>query len=270
MNEHGKLIKKLADILAVVLIVMIISGILGATGLLSGIISPSGNNSPAEVLTLNATDVYELDMEVGSANISLVKSDSFSIETDADSFRIKNKNGKIKIEEKGNIFALNSVRKVTIYLPEDFYFQKVGLETGASNITGELLNTQYLELDIGAGIITLEKLDVTKKAEIDCGAGEFILKSGTLHNLDFSLGVGSADITAAIKSNADIESGVGELKLTLTDSKDNYTFNVETGLGSIVYDGASVKGDTLLGNGETKVKLEGGVGSVDINFSAAA
>ena len=82
--------------------------------------------------------------------------------------------------------------------------------------------------------------------------------------------MGSADISAELKSNADIESGVGELKLNLTDSKDNYTFNVETGLGNILYDGASVKGDTLLGNGATKVKLEGGVGSVDISFCATA
>lgn len=267
MNERGKLIKKLVDILAVVLIVMIIGGLVGATGIIGGIIAPTSGNVPTEELTLNPADVYELDMEVGSANINIVKSDVFRIETNADSFKLKNKNGKIKIEEKGNLFALNPDRSVTIYLPKDFYFQKVSLETGASNISGELLNTEYLELDIGAGLIELEELNVTKKTEIDCGAGQFILKSGTLHNLDFSLGVGSADIAAELKSNADIESGVGELKLNLSDSKDNYTFNVETGLGSISYDGASVKGETLLGNGETKVKLEGGVGSVDISFA---
>lgn len=270
MNERGRFIKKLADILAVVLIVMIIGGLVSATGILSGIISPTSGNVPTEELTLNPADIYELDMEVGSANIYIVKSDILRVETDSDSFKLKNKDGKIKIEEKGNIFALSSDRSVTIYLPEDFYFNKVQLETGASNINGELLNTEYLELDIGAGIITLEKLDVTKKAEIDCGAGQFILKSGTLCNLDFSLGVGSADITAELKSNADIESGVGELELSLTDGKDNYSFDVETGLGAVIFDGASVKCDTLLGNGETKVKLEGGVGSVDIRFSAAA
>lgn len=270
MNEHGKLIKKLADILAIILIIMIIGGIINATGLLGAIISPSDEDAPTEELILNPTDVYELDMEVGSASIAVVKSDLLKIEAASDSFRLRNKDGKIKIEEKSNFLVLNTDRKVTIYLPEDFYFHKVSLETGASNISGELLNTQYLELDIGAGLITLDELNVTKKAEIDCGAGELVLKGGTLHNLDFSLGVGSADICAELKSNADIESGVGELKLNLTDSKDNYTFNVETGIGSISYDGASVKGDTRLGNGETRVKLEGGVGSVEIAFGAAA
>lgn len=270
MNEHGKLIKKLADILAVVLIVMIVGGIVSATGILSGIISPSDSDAPTEELILNPTDVYELDMEVGSANIIFAKSDTFRIEADADSFKLRNKDGKVKIEEKGNIFALKTNRRVTVYLPENFCFNKVSLETGASGINGELLCTEYLELDIGAGSITLEKLDVTKKAEIDCGAGQFIVKSGTLHNLDFSLRVGGADIAAELKSKADIESGVGELKLTLTDSKDNYTFDIETGLGSISYDGASVKGETLLGNGATKVKLEGGVGNVEIYFTAAA
>lgn len=267
MNGQGKLIKKLADILAVVLIVMIIGGILSATGLLGAIISPGEDSAPAEVINLNTTDVYELDIEVGSANIDIVKSDSLRIEASQGNFKLKNKNGKINIEEKGNLFSLNPDRKVTIYLPENFYFQKVKLETGASDIEGELLNTEYLELDIGAGMIELDNLNVTKKAEIDCGAGEFILKNGTISNLDFSLGVGSADINASLKSNADIESGVGELKLNLTDSKDNYSFNVETGLGAVIFDGASVKGDTLLGSGETKVKLEGGVGNVEIDFA---
>lgn len=270
MNKQGKLIKKLADILAVVLIVMIIGGILGATGILGGIITPTGGNVPTEELTLNPSDVYELDVEVGSAEIDLVISDTLRIEASQGCFKLKNKNGRIRIEEKGNIFSLAADRRVTVYLPENFSFQKVSLETGASDITGELLNTEYLELDIGAGVITLDKLNVSKKAEIDCGAGEFILKSGTVSNLDFSLGVGNADITAELKSNADIESGVGELKLNLADGKENYTFNVETGLGSISYDGAAVKGETLLGNGGTKVKLEGGVGSVDISFGLSA
>lgn len=270
MNERGKLIKKLADVIAIILIIMIVGGILGATGILGNILSPGEGNSPADTIVLTEADTYELDVEVGSAEIELIKSDSLRIETTEGNFNVKTKNGKIRITEKGNIFMLKPDRQVKIYLPENFYFQKVSLETGASNIRGELLNTQYLELDIGAGIITLEKLDVTKKAEIDCGAGQFNLKNGTLHNLDFSLGVGSADICAELKSNADIESGVGELKLTLSDSKDNYTFNVETGLGNILYDGASVRGDTLLGNGATKVKLEGGVGSVDISFCATA
>ena len=267
MNEHGRFIKKLADILAVILIVMIFGGILSATGLLGAIISPSDDSAPAEVINLNTTDVYELDIEVGSADINILKSDTLRIESDSDSFKIKTKNGKIKIEEKTNLFLISPNRSVNIYLPEDFYFQKVSLETGASDIDGELLNTQYLELEIGAGMIELDNLNVTKKAEIDCGAGDFNLKGGTIYNLDFSLGVGSADITAALKSNADIESGVGELKLNLTDGKDSYSFDVETGLGAVFYDGASVKGDTLLGSGETKVKLEGGVGSVIISFT---
>lgn len=268
MNERGKFIKKLADILAIVLIVMIFGGILSATGVISSIVSPTENDSPAEILALDPDSLYELDIEVASANIILVRSDTLYIETNDDNFKVKNKNGKISIEEKGNLFSFKADRKVTIFLPENFYFQKINLETGASNIEGDFLKAEYLELDIGAGLISLEKLEATKKAEIDCGAGEFTVKSGSLANLDFSLGVGKADITTELKSNADIESGVGELKLTLSDSKENYCFDIETGLGSIIFDGSSVKGETIIGNGENKIKLEGGVGSVNVGFTA--
>ena len=114
MNEHGKLIKKRADILAIILIIMIIGGIINATGLLGAIISPSDEDAPTEELILNPTDVYELDMEVGSASIAVVKSDLLKIEAASDSFRLRNKDGKIKIEEKINILVLNTDRKVTI------------------------------------------------------------------------------------------------------------------------------------------------------------
>ena len=267
MNEHGKRIKRLADVLAVILIIMIIGGILSATGIIGTILSPSDSDAPVDALTFRTEDIYELDIEVGSAGISILKGDSIRIEADSDSFKIKEKNGKISIDEKSGLFLLDTEKRITIYLPEDFYFQKASLETGASGISGELLNTQYLELEIGAGLIELDELNVTKKADIDCGAGEFNLKKGTITNLDFSLGVGSADISAELKSNADIENGVGDLKLKLTDSKDNYTFRVETGLGRISYDGAAVKGDTHLGSGAVNVKLEGGVGNVDIGFA---
>lgn len=267
MNERGKTVKKIADVLAIVLIVMIFGGILSATGLLSGLIPGGAIQNVYETSTFNAQDISELDIEVASANITFAEGDSLSIEALINSFNIKEKGQKIIIEEKGSFLKINKNRDITIYIPKDFTFKKVQLETGASYLYGDVLNTEYLETDIGAGVVELEKLNVTKKAEIDCGAGQLSLKSGSISSLDFSLGVGSADITAELKSNADIESGVGELKLNLTDSKESYCFDIETGLGSIIYDGATVKGDTLLGNGDTKVSLEGGVGSVEISFA---
>ena len=266
MNEQSKIIKKIADCLAIILIVMIIGGILSATGILS-VFTPAESFTPAdEVTTFSADSVDELDIEVACADISFVSSDFLGVEADTSCFRIKSKGRKITVEEKGNLFKPNVSRKLTVYVPEGFAFNRVSLELGASALEAETLKTEVLDLDTGAGHTLFKKLDVTEKADIDCGAGEIIIEKSTVKKLDFSLGVGSADITTKIGSDADIESGVGELSLTLEDGKEKYCFDIETGLGSIVFDGASVRNDTLLGNGNTKIQLEGGVGSIDVKF----
>lgn len=266
MNEQGKFIKKVADCLAVILIIMIIGGVLGATGVLTSVIPADSYSSPSEKTAFYADNVDELDVEVACADISFVTADSLYIEADTDCFRIKTKGEKITVEEKETFLKLNKSRKLTVYIPEDFVFEKVSLEMGASTLDAESLKTNRLELDTGAGHTEFESLEVTGKADIDCGAGEVTVKNSAIHSLDFSLGVGSANITAQINGGADIESGVGELNLSLKGGKDKYCFDIETGLGSIVFDGAAVKKDTLLGNGETKIQLEGGVGSLNVSF----
>ncbi len=266
MNEQGKIIKKIADCLAIILIVMIIGGILGATGILSGIISPSSASPSSEVTSFSAAEISELDVEVACADISFVSSDSLAVEADTGFFRVKTKGSKITVEEKGNLLKLNGSRKLTVFVPDGFVFDKVTLELGASALEAEVLKARSLSLDTGAGNTRFKELTVTEKADIDCGAGEFTVESSSFRRLDFSLGVGSADITTQIKETAEIESGVGELRLALTDAKANYSFDIETGLGSITFDGAAVRNDTLLGNGDTRIQLEGGVGSIDVKF----
>lgn len=266
MNGQGKFIKKLADILAVVLIVMIFGGILGSTGLLTGILPADGNESFFEVMSFTAEEISSLDIEAGSADISFLAGEALTVEFDKSSFSVSERGGKITVKEKSNLLDPNKNRTLKIFLPESFIFEKVKLEAGASAIEGKLLRSQELELDAGAGVVLFEKLVITRKAEIDCGAGEITVYSGIIHSLDFSLGVGKADITAALRDKCEIESGVGSLLLRITDGKEGYSFDIETGLGSIVFDGSPVRGETSIGNGENSVKLEGGVGSVEISF----
>lgn len=267
MNNQGKFIKKLADILAIVLIVMIFGGILGATGLLGDFIPSPDGESESEIISFDKEKIDELDIEVACADITFLEGESLCLEGEKGSFIIREKGDKITVEEKDSIFINTSKsRKLIFYVPEGFAFEKIQLETGASNVEGTLPETKELELDVGAGRVSFDSLKATKKAEIDCGAGEFTLKSGSLNNLDFSLGVGIADITTVLTGNSDIESGVGQLTLTLADSKDNYCFDVETGLGAIIFDGSAVKGETVIGSGVNRISLEGGVGSINVSF----
>ncbi len=265
MNNNPMTVKKIADTLAYILIGIILFSILGITGLFSSI--ELGLSEPInESNVFTQEEISEFEIDAFAADIDIQKGDTLRIDSTKNSFRVYNRNGKITLEERKGIFSREQNRHVTIYLPENFTFNKVDIDTGASDITAEILKTEYLELDIGAGTVTFDELNVTKKTEIDCGAGIFTIRNGSLSNLDFSLGVGSADVTATLLSKADIESGVGELRLNLLGGKSPYTIDIEKGLGIFTVDSKIVT-ESIIGNGENKIKIEGGVGSININFN---
>ena len=41
-------------------------------------------------------------------------------------------------------------------------------------------------------------------------------------------------------------------------------FELEKGLGRILFNGAEISADTELGGGETKIDIDGGIGEIDI------
>lgn len=264
MNNNPMTVKKLADTLAVILIILILFGLFGLTGLFSSIELGLGETI-TENTVFSTESIDEIKIDASTADINIVKGDALSIDSTKNCFRVNNRNGKITLEERNQLFSRDESRYVTISVPEDFIFNKVEIDTGAADITAENLKAEYLELDVGAGSVTFDNLEASKKSEIDCGAGLFTVKNGSLTDLEFSLGVGEADITAAIEASGDIESGVGELRLNLLGGKDAYTLTIEKGLGIFTVDSEFVK-DSPVGNGENKIKIEGGVGSVNISF----
>lgn len=269
MSENKMTVKKLADALAIAIIVIMLFAIFGVTGLFSELAARlDGREEKTETATYSASEITDLDIEAATADITIVKGDTLTVETDRFGFSLKEKKGKISIEERGGIFSLDKNRNVKITIPKGFAFEKIEVESGASDINSEALQTAELELDIGAGDVEFDNLVVTGKASIDCGAGEFALKSGSINNLKFSLGVGSAELNTTLSSDCDFECGVGELKLNLPDGKAAYAFDIETGIGEVKLDSQRIKSETLIGDGANKIKIEGGVGSIDITFNA--
>ena len=60
--------------------------------------------------------------------------------------------------------------------------------------------------------------------------------------------------------------GVGESNITLIGSKEDYKLDLEKGLGNISVDGANVSDYGSSGNGTNKVEINGGVGSINVEF----
>ena len=120
---------------------------------------------------------------------------------------------------------------------------------------------------LGAGTMTAKEINVYEKAAINGGAGNININSGTINNLNLKLGAGNASIQSDLTGSNTLTTGVGRLNLGLSRSKDNYRFDINKGLGNIILNDFDVSEDTLIGDGETKIKINGAVGNIIINTS---
>ena len=80
------------------------------------------------------------------------------------------------------------------------------------------------------------------------------------------MGIGKVEINADIKGNSTISCGIGELILDLLGNKDDYQVIVDKGVGSVKVDGIKKKDDSIYGNGLNKINIDGGIGTIHVDF----
>ena len=151
-------------------------------------------------------------------------------------------------------------------MPIDTVFEEVDITAGAAKIMAATLFADSLELKLGAGDVYFESLHVLSEAEIEGGAGKITVAGGTLNNLKLEMGMGELNLTSALQGSCDLDFGVGESVLTLIGGKDDYHIGIEKGIGNITIDGESVSVFENGGNSANRIEIEGGVGTIRLNF----
>lgn len=274
MTSAQRVIKYCATAFAIFLLVSIISGIAGALGLLGGIFD--GNNVLDKSKTYEITgNITSLDMDIDAADVSIVLGDKFKVESNLKHLTVKEENGTLKIEENSNSwFGRKNKGKLVLYIPggEDinniFDFEKAEIETGAGVLKIERLYTGTLSMDLGAGKVDIDSLYVDNYTDIDGGAGQINIDGGEINNLDFDIGVGEVNLTVAVIGNSKINSGVGATNITLKGIKDSYTVHIKRGMGKATVDGKNMSNDESYGSGTNLIEIDGGVGSIKVDFDS--
>lgn len=127
------------------------------------------------------------------------------------------------------------------------------INAGAGDVHLTDLSAGELTLSCGAGQLTANGMYTTKKAEIDCGIGELAL---------------SGDLRGEVA----VKGGIGEVKLRLSASEEEYSITAEAGIGEVKIGGRSVS--MLSGSfsrqredAENSLDISCGIGEIDIRFS---
>lgn len=222
----------------------------------------------------NVSDITKIDIDVKMCKLYILTGDTLKVETtsqNSSDFECKVTNHTLKIKDKKirDIFWFqggDNTPVVTIYLPETIEFEKIKINLGAADTRIEQLNSKDFDIDTGAGRCTIQKL-IAKEAKINCGAGETIVEEATIENLRLDGGIGRTVITSAITNHATIHSGIGKLDINLQGNQEEYQIRTKTGLGNFIVDGHSVQDNQVIGNGDSTIKVEAGIGETRVNFT---
>lgn len=265
MNTFEKVVKAFALFLAGIIILSIISGITFGLTLASHIFDGGTNKTKDYYETF--TNINKLDIDVRASEISIESGEVFTVEGYdlTDSFTVKEKNGTLIIEEEHFGFWNFKSGKIVITVPKNITLEDLHISSGAGKIKLDHISSNNFDLDQGAGLVEINNATLGK-TQIDGGAGKIEIIDSVLKDLDLSAGAGAVDIKALIKGSSKIDCGVGKLSLKLLGKKDDYQIRVEKGLGSIIVDNETYSSDSIIGNGTNHLKVEGGVGSIEIDF----
>ena len=257
------IIKALAYLLAFFIITTMVTSLIFAVNLFTG------SNSKTEMQSIYKDDkiINNLDISLKATSLEIVDSKDFSVDTNNAKIKITYENGTLKIHEKGTPSFNTSDLVLKISLPSASNFKTVKIEIGAGKTHIANLNTDILDLNLGAGKNLLEQLEVNNQTKIESGAGLTEILAGTLNNVDFDLGVGKVFINAGILGSSKIECGVGAVELNLIGNQEIYQLNVEKGIGSIYVADKIYNNDDTIGNGNNHLKIEGGIGSIKVGFT---
>ena len=253
MNSRSfvNVIKALAYLLAFFIIITMVTSLIFVVNLFTG------SNSSMEMQSIYKDDkiINNLDISLKATSLEIVDSKDFSVDTNNAKIKITYENGTLKIHEKGTPGFNTNDLVLKISLPSASNFKTVKVEMGAGKTHIANLNTDILDLNLGAGKNLLEKIEVNTQTKIEGGAGLIEIMAGKVF------------INASILGNSKIECGVGSVELNLFGNQESYQLNVEKGIGSIDVANKIYNNDDTIGNGKNHLKIEGGIGNIKVGFT---
>ncbi len=272
MTSFERIGKAIAFLLAIALIVGIFSGVLLAfVGIVGS--GDSGSSQIAEDENGMRTETFNqaiesLEIEVLSTDINIIQGKTLNVQYDKSTVKVKTKNNTLIVDEKGQAALSKDKAPVTVTLPKGYTFSAVEIEAGANKLTISYLLCDNLTVDTGAGEMMASGVTVSGKADFDCGVGKVTISDSKLSNLYLDCGVGDCTVSATLSGNSQIDCGVGKTDIELLGKKDSYTVSATKGVGIIKVDGKLVRDGSTTGDGDNRVSIDGGVGTVVVSFAS--
>lgn len=220
------------------------------------------------------SDFEKMSLEIGASNVQIIEGDTYSISIDVDEkiaidYKVDNKT--LEVTQKSNDDKFNKdyfkhhSGNITITIPEDKEIKILKTEQGVGAWEVDDLFIEEIDMTMGVGSCNLNNI-VNQNLKIEGGVGNFETENIKSKDITVEAGVGNIDIDGEIKGNIDVEGGLGSISLKTTLPEDAYFYELEKGLGGIVFNGKDIESEESFGknNAPYSMKISSGVGSINI------
>lgn len=280
MSSFQKIVKFIGIGFAVLLSVTIIGGICAAIFGVSVSVDGGKNSENAVSQKFSFDEFSSIDIDTSVADVVIKTGEKYEVETVEvpESMEVKVAgNDKLTISEDShdgwfswtfwmNKKNWNKQSKVYITVPEGYEADNVVISAGTGNVSMSDFNIRKLEVDGGVGNISGNNLKVDD-VDIDAGVGNVDYDDVEFGKCEVESGVGNVNISGTLNGHCEFDGGVGDLDLTIIGSRSDYDLDIDSGAGSVRVNGRKVEELEENNGSDNKIVIDGGVGSVSLEFT---
>ena len=194
-------------------------------------------------------DIQRLEVDVQNAEIYIFTTEEEKIRFDSNRQKeIGRVNGKTLKLKEDTFFDETLV--LEIYIPEDL-LREIDIKAAAGSVYADELTADNVSIEVDAAAVQIDELKVTREAELQVDAGKMV--------------IGYYD-----GPQLDVECALGSVLVVCEGNKDDYNYQMECGMGKIVFDQESYSGVgekiNLKNGGHKLIDVECGMGEIMLEF----
>lgn len=226
-----------------------------------------GSTSTGEVISFNGKLPEEMEISANTLALKIVpgKSDAIILGgSNRDKMNCYIEDNCLYLEEK-NHKPIQKGGEIVLTVPESMDWKKIEIDAQAAYVALQDFSAEEMEFSAGAGSIEASGLQ-TKKLILSAEAGAITVTDSEAAELEADAEAGVLRFSGSITDMVDADAELGNIVLNLSQSEDDFDYEIDSDLGNVEFDGISMENFVICNKASGKMKLDSSMGNIEIYF----
>ena len=226
-----------------------------------------GSTSTGEVISFNGKLPEEMEISANTLALKIVpgKSDAIILSgSNRDKMNCYIEDNCLYLEEK-NHKPIQKGGEIVLTVPESMDWKKIEIDAPAAYVALQDFSAEEMEFSAGAGSIEASGLQ-TKKLILSAEAGAITVTDSEAAELEADAEAGVLRFSGSITDMVDADAELGNIVLNLSQSEDDFDYEIDSDLGNVEFDGVSMENFVICNKASGKMKLDSSMGNIEIYF----